>query len=354
MKGSRNRIAAVIRKEFRHIGRDRVSGLFLILMPLFILLMFGYALSFEVRHLNVQVCDLGVNPDTDSLFAQLDAEPKLQVVGRLTDTVAVDRAFLRDDTRAVVADGEVIEVWLDGSSPLLPMQERALIRPVIGRYLTGGSFPDMPEITFRYNPCMDSVYTTIPGVALIVILLVSSIILGISVNKEKEQGTFQYLRMTRLSGEELILGKLLPYFLISLVHVAVVYAICRYFGIVIQGSLPLFYSLCILFTLCCMSLGLLVSAWFDRPIHVMLFCWCFLFIPNVFLSGFIFPTGPADAGFGKLLSLLPGTAFLEAFRGIAYKGTGLLENSRWLLLLAGEWLGASFLSVIGFRRRILP
>lgn len=353
MKGSRNRIAAVVRKEFRHMGRDRVSGLFLILMPLFILLMFGYALSFEVRHLNVQVCDPGVDPDAENLFTLLDADPKLHVVGRLPDTVAVSRAFLRADTRAVVVDGEVIEVWLDGSSPLLAMQERALIRPVVARYLTGGSLPELPEIEFRYNPSLESVYTTIPGLALIVILLVSSIILGTSINKEKEQGTFQYLRMTRLSGAELILGKSLPYFLVSLVHVAVVYAICRYFGIAIQGSLPLFLSLCILFALCCLSLGLLISAWFDRPIHVMLLSWCFLFIPNVFLSGFIFPTGPMDAGPGRLLSLLPGTAFLEAFRGIAYKGAGLPENGRWFLLLAGEWLGASVLSVIGFKRRAL-
>ena len=352
MKGSWQRIAAVVRKEFRHIGRDRVSGLFLVLMPLFILLMFGYALSFEVRHLNIQVYDPGVDPDAESLFALLDADPKLQVVGRLPDTVALSRAFLRADTRAVVVDGEVVEVWLDGSSPLFSMQERALIRPVIARYLAGESLPDRPEIAFRYNPGLENVYTTLPGLALIVILLVSSIILGTSVNKEKEQGTFQYLRMTRLSGAELMLGKAIPYFLVSLFHVAVVYAICRYFGISIQGSLPLWLSLCVLFALCCLSLGLLVSAWFDRPIHVMLLCWCFLFIPNVFLSGFIFPVA-LDSGFGKLVSLLPGTAFLEAFRGIAYKGTGLLENGRWFILLAAEWLGASLLSVIGFKRRAL-
>lgn len=352
MKGSAHRIAAVVRKEFRHIGRDRVSGLFLILMPLFILLMFGYALSFEVRHLNIQVCDPGVDPDAESLFAMLDADAKLQVVGRLPDTVALSRAFLRSDTRAVVVDGEVIDVWLDGSSPLLSMQERALIRPVIARFLSGGSLPEMPAVEFRYNPGLKSVYTTLPGLALIVILLVSSIILGTSVNKEKEQGTFQYLRMTRLSGAELVLGKSIPYFLVSLFHVALIYAICRYFGVAIQGSLPLWFGLCVLFSLCCLSLGLLVSAWLDRPIHVMLCCWCFLFIPNVFLSGFIFPTA-LDTGPGRLVSLLPGTAFLEAFRGIAYKGAGLLENGRWFLLLVAEWLGASLLSIIGFRRRAL-
>lgn len=351
-------IKAVARKEFRHIFRDRVSCLLLFLMPAIILLLFGYALSFEAHHYDINVCSPGHSVRAERLFARLDANPKLRVTARIDDPGRIGEAFARANTRAVLlyrADG--IDLFLDGTSSMLSTNVEHVISSVIADFIADeyrGAATGLPEpsVRFLYNPSLKKEYMPIPGLVLMIFILVSSIVLGTSVNKEKSQGTFRLLRMTRMSNGELILGKSLPYFLISLFHVAIVYLACLYFGISIIGSLVLFFGLCIIYSLCCMSLGLLISSWFDRPLDVLILCWIVLFIPNVFLSGFIFPVSSMEGAFRTFVDLLPGTAFISAFRNIAYKGTGAFENLPFILTLVVECLIASGLSLVGFKRKI--
>lgn len=354
----RDRIRSVVRKEFRHIFRDRVSCLLLFLMPAVILLIFGYALSFEVHHFNIQVCNPGHSVVAERLFARLDANRQIRVVGRLEDPGRIDAAFAASNTRAVLLyreDG--IDVFVDGTSSLLSTGIQQLLGSVLADFQAGESrYGDLPRpeprIRYLYNPSMRREYMPIPGLVLIIFILVSSIVLGTSVNKEKVQGTFRLLRMTRMSNGEIILGKALPYFWITLFHVLLVWLACLYFGISIQGSLALFIGLCILYSVCCMSLGLLIASWFDRPLDVLILCWIVLFIPNVFLSGFIFPVSSMEGPFRKLVDLLPGTCFITAFRSIAYKGAGFAANLPSFLTLFGECALAAGLSLLGFKRRI--
>ena len=101
-----------------------------------------------------------------------------------------------------------------------------------------------------------------------------------------------------------------------------------------------------------MSMGLLISAWFDRPIDVLVLCWVVLFIPNVFLSGFIFPVRSIGGVLHYVVEFLPGTAFLTSFRDIAYKGLGMAYNWYNFSILIGETVLASAASLLGFRRQI--
>jgi len=327
-------------------------------MPAVILLLFGYALSFEVNHYDIQVCCPHHSVTAERLFARLDANPKIRVSGRLEDPGRIAEAFAHGNTRAVVLyqpDG--IDLFLDGTSGLLSSNVELALSSVLADFMadeyrgadTGQS---EPSVRFLYNPSLKKEYMPVPGLVLMIFILVSSIVLGTSVNKEKVQGTFRLLRMTRMSSGELILGKSLPYFLISLFHVAVVYLACLYFGIAIKGNLALFFGLCIIYSLCCMSLGLLISSWFDRPLDVLILCWIVLFIPNVFLSGFIFPVSSMEGAFRTFVDTLPGTAFISAFRNVAYKGTGVSENLPYILTLVLEFLLASGLSLLGFKRKI--
>ena len=356
---SRQRIRSVVRKEFRHIFRDKVSCLLLFLMPAVILLLFGYALSFDIHHHNIKVYNPEHRVEGERLFTRLAANPKLRVAGRLESLSGVSGAFAGDNTRAVVvyrADG--VDLFLDGTSDILTSSVETMIGSVLADFYAdelGRPAPDAtrePVIRYVYNPSLKKEYMPIPGLALMIFMLISSIVLGTSFNKEKAQGSYRMLRMTRMSNAELIAGKSFPYFLISLVHVAVVYLACLYFGVPIQGSLLLFFGLCILYSVCCMSLGMLIAAWFDRPLDVLILCWIVLFIPNVFLSGFVFPISSMDEGVRAVVEFLPGTAFITAFRNIAYKGTGLPENFLFLFILTAETTLAFVLSLIGFKRKI--
>lgn len=355
---TKDHIRSVVRKEFRHIFRDKVSCLLLFLMPVVILLLFGYALSFEVHHHNIQVCNPGHDAAAERLFAQLEANPKIHIAGRLESAGQITEAFATANTRAVVLYGnDGIDIFLDGTSSYLSTSIELMLESVMADFFARerhvfAAQDDGPPVRYVYNPSLKKEYMPIPGLVLMIFILVSSIVLGTSVNKEKIQGTYRMLRMTRMASWELIAGKSLPYFLISLFHVAVVYLICLYFGIVIQGSLWLFFGLCILYSVCCMSLGLLIASWFDRPLDVLILCWIVLFIPNVFLSGFIFPISAMDGPIRAVVTYLPGTAFISAFRDIAYKGTGIAENLSWILILFSELVLAIALSLVGFKRRI--
>ena len=356
---SRQRIRSVVRKEFRHIFRDKVSCLLLFLMPAVILLLFGYALSFDVHHHNIQVYNPEHSLEGERLIARLDANPKLKVVGRVESLSGISGAFARANTRAVLVyrtDG--VDLFLDGTSDLLTSSVEVTVGSVLSDFFAdemrrpSPRDASGPDVRYVYNPSLKKEYMPVPGLALMIFMLISSVVLGTSFNKEKAQGSYRMLRMTRMSNAELIAGKSLPYFLISLVHVAVVWLACLYFGVPIQGSLLLFFGLCILYSVCCMSLGMLIAAWFDRPLDVLILCWIVLFIPNVFLSGFVFPVSSMDEGVRAVVELLPGTAFITAFRNIAYKGTGLPENVPFLLTLTAETALAFALSLFGFKRKI--
>lgn len=347
----------MVRKEFRHIFRDRVSCMLLFLMPAFIMLIFGYALAFDVYRYDIQVCNPGHSVQAERLFARLDAHPKFRVTGRLERIDAIDGAFARGNNRAVVVyrdDG--IDLFVDATSPTLSTNLTLMLSSVTGDFAADEFHLAKPSqdirIRYLYNPTLKKEYMPIPGLVMLVFILVSSIVLGTSINKEKAQGSFRLLRLTRMSNLEIIAGKSAPYFLITLLHVAVVYLICLYFGVRVEGSLALFFALCTLYSVCCMSLGILIASWFDRPLDVLIICWIFLFIPNVFLSGFIFPIETMDPFMHAVARLLPGTAFIDAFRSIAFKGTGLGANLPAFGLLAGETVLAGFLSLIGFKRNI--
>ena len=353
------RIGSVVRKEFRHIFRDKVSRLLLFFMPGLVLLLFGYALSFMVHHHNIQVYNPDHSVEAERLFTRLAANPRLRIVGRPESLSDISGAFAKANTRAVVvyrADG--VDLFLDGTSGLLTSSVEMMVGSVLADFfademrLAGPAATSEIPIRYVYNPSLKKEFMPVPGLVLMIFMLVSSVVLGTSFNREKAQGTYRMLRMTRMSNAELIAGKSLPYFLISLFHVAMVWLACLYFGVPVQGSLALFFGLCILYSVCCMSLGLLIAAWFDRPLDVLVLCWIVLFIPNVFLSGFVFPISSMGESVRAVVEFLPGTAFINAFRNIAYKGTGLPENYPFLLILIAETALAFALSLLGFKRKI--
>lgn len=357
MDNAFSRIGAVSRKEFRHVLRDPVSLMLLFVLPAFIMLSFGYGLSFALRDVCIQVYSPDHLPEAEILFRRLDENPLVRITGRIEKVEDIDKAFRRGRNRAVVICGkEGATLIVDGLPPIISVHAEAFLAGIIASSLQEEYRLEAPlEVNVRalYNPELKSEYMPVPGLIVMIFTLVGSIALATGINKEKSSGTFRFLRMTHLTSLEIIVGKSIPYFIICLLNIVLVYLICLWFGIEIMGSLGLFFLLCILFALCCMTLGLVISSWMDQPQAVIIICWVAVFIPNVFLSGFVFPTSSMTGVVKTVVDLLPGTAFINAFRGIAYRGTGLAENGWWLFVLASETVLGILLSLVGFRRKAL-
>ncbi|MBR6347137.1 MAG: ABC transporter permease [Bacteroidales bacterium] len=357
MQGKFYMTGAVIWKEFRHIFRDRVSCLILFLMPVAILFILGYALSFEVRHLNIAVCNPLHSQRAESLFVRLDANNRVKVTGRIDTTADIDKAFARDNNRAVLVWGEKeIEIFVDGTSALLGDNVYNCVGAIVADFITDGMPPSVrkPAITtrFLYNPALKKEYMPIPGLVMMIFIIVSAIVFGTAVNREKIQGSYKLLRMTKLSPLELIAGKALPYFLISLVHVFAVWLSCLWFGIQIVGNLALFLSITALFSISCMSLGLMLAAWLDRPVDLLILSFILIFLPNMLLSGFLFPVSSITGFFGAVIHSFPGTAYMSVFRDVAYKGLGVYDAWPSIAVLFGNIVAGVLIALPGLNKRV--
>lgn len=339
-------LKAVIIKEIRHIIRDKVSCMILFLMPVFTLILLTYALSFEVNHYNIKVFNADNSTEAEELFVRLDSYPKIQITGRVGSVGEIEEAFATGTTRAVLMyrNGSM-SLFIDSSNPLITRSIETTMRRILE---PSESIP----VRYLYNQSLKKEYMPLPGLVMIIFILVSSIVLGISINREKSQGSYKLLRLTGVANHHLIFGKAIPYLVITLFHILVIYLVCLYFGVAIVGNLFTFFFLCLLYSGCCMSLGILIASWLDRPIDVLILCWIVLFVPNVFLSGFIFSNSSMSGVIKFVSDALPGTAFVSAFRNIAFKGTSLADNLPYFLLLGGELLGAGLLSLLGLKRRI--
>ncbi len=352
MKISQGIIPVAI-KEIRHIWRDKLSMLILFALPALIVGLFGFVLSFEIREIHVAVLNEDRDAPAATLIQKIHASESFQVVKQLSHSEEITAAFAENDIRMVIVipkefsaslkskNTPAVHLFIDASDPMAAAVMETSMSHLTGDFLLrthpavpGGVHSISPVIHFLYNPSLKKEVMPIPGLILMIFILISSIMLSISINREEEQGTGQWLVLTPLRTGSLLLGKSIPYFFIAVVHIASVWMVSRYlFEVRVNGNPLLFFSLCLLFALNAMTFGLMISAWVSRQLEALVLCWLFLFIPNVFLSGFIFPVLTMPPFLQGIAGLMPGTSFMEAYRGIVFRGSGLYENSGSFMLL---------------------
>lgn len=338
---------AVIQKEARHIWRDKTSMITLFFLPAIIVCLFGFVLSFDIQEVPIAVFDKSSDTSSRGIIEKIDNSQHFQVVRMIHSPQEIHAAFARNDVRAVLVLPE-LDLFVDYSDPNVSIAIESALHSLLNE---SGNHP---YIRVLYNEDLRKEVMPIPGLIMIIFILVSSVMLSITINKEKEQGTIRLLVLTPLSVNQLVTGKSLPYFIISFFHIASVWFISYHiFNIRIAGSSFLFFILCLLFALTAMAFGLLIAAWFHKQLEVFLFCWLVFFIPNVFLSGFIFPILTLPPGLQLIARCIPGTSFIEGYRGIVLKGTGLQENFLPILSLVIQLIVMSACALWGYSRRFI-
>ena len=346
-------ISAVAAKEVRHIWRDKLSMLILFVLPGLIVGVFGFVLSFEIKELPIAVLNKNHEPLVEQLFQKIDASTNFDIVKRLNHSGEITGTFSEQNIRMaiVVPDGITkqlnqnknpeIHLFIDASDSKLSMAVGGITRKLISSFIQEtvpiSEFQQRnraPIVRFLYNPELKKEVMPIPGLMMMIFILISAIMLSVSIVKEKEQGTVRLLTLTPISALNMILGKSLPYLVITVFHIFSVWSISYFvFDVHIVGSPLLFLALNLLFAINSMAFGLLIASQVNRQLEVAIICWLFLFIPNVFLSGFIFPIITMPDYLKVLAWFMPGTSFIEAYRGIVFKGTGLQENILPFVLL---------------------
>ena len=339
----------VIKKEFRQIRRDSRSLLFLIFLPAFMLLMFGYALNFDVKHIPLAVVDEDGSRASRDLVDRFRTTEYFDLKAVLSKTAAIDPIMAREDIRAALVipvrfgddlkagRSPSVQIIVDGSNAmsgttaagyvgaiLQSYSQRITLEALARRGLTGVTYPLASEIRVWYNPELRSANFLIPGLMAFILMVIVTVSTAFSIVREKERGTMDQIKVSSVRPLELILGKIVPYVAITLGSAHLVLLLGQVlFGIGIRGSYPLLLLAMLLFVLGALGQGILISSITRTQQVAFLLAVLTTMLPTFILSGFVFPIRNMPPVVQAVTYLVPGRYFLAALRAIILKGAGL-------------------------------
>jgi ABC-2 type transport system permease protein len=366
-----SRVAALIRKEFIQIARDRRTLAIILVQPAILLLLFGYAINTTVEHLPTIVLDQAgdrVSRDftqalnNSGIFDVVDSARDPEMVRQAVDAGAVKVGVLiPPDFARDLAAGQPTEVQLliDGSDPNIA-QSALFAAVAVGQVRSAlalsarlermGLASSAPAIDVRpvvlYNPNMASINFMVPGLIGLILQNQTLILTALAVVRERESGTLEQLVVTPIRRWEFMVGKVLPYLLLAFANVSLALAVGAFwFQVEIAGSVGLLLVLSVLFSMSSLSLGLLISTVSQSQREATQLA-TFIILPTFLLSGFMYPRETMPLPLHDLGYLLPLTYFLRILRGIVLKGVGLdmlwgdvlpLAAMSLLLLTVSTW-----------------
>jgi ABC-2 type transport system permease protein len=353
------RVWAVALKELRQAARDPLSLGMLLGVPAMMLLLYGYALNFDVKHVRLAVQDedrtaasraLADAFVTSGYFDRAADLPAGADLGRLTDTrgasavLVVPRGYGRRLASGLPAEAQMV---LDGTDALTASTvlgyAQAIVADLDARRLgetllrlgVRGDAPIEARPRVWYNPELRSTQFLVPGLIGFILMLTAVISTALSVVRERERGTMEQLRVTALRTPQLIVGKVLPYLGISLAATAVILLTARLlFGVVVRGPFLALFAATLLYLVGALGFGLLVSSFSDSQAMAFQVGAVSSMLPAIFLSGFIFPIRGMPELLQYVTYAVPARHYLIVLRGVILKGTDLAPYGRQMLYLA--------------------
>jgi len=338
------RLRCLVIKEFLELRQNpRLFGL-VIVAPIIQLTMLGYAATTDVKDVPVVVADGDRSPESRTLIARFDASRNFTVIDTVTTVTEVDPYLQRGDAwialsipqgyGAAVHDRNpvALQVVADGSDSNSTTVALGYATALIGEYAAALAASAPPSssaaidlrIRVWFNSQLESRFFMIPGVLALLLLLVTANLAAMAIVREKELGTLEQLNVTPLRRWELIVGKLLPYGVIAMVDVLLVTAVAVFwFEVPFRGSFLLLLATSLLYVICTLALGLLISTVSDTQQQAMMTATFFFLTPMIYLSGFIFPIENMPHVIQYATYLIPLRYFLVIVRGIFLKGIGL-------------------------------
>lgn len=372
------RLKALLLKEFIQMRRDRVTFGIMVVLPIVQLLIFGFAINTDVKHLPTIVFDQSLQQESRDLLAALEASEYFQVKASATGYEEVNAAIdggqakvgiiIPPDYAENIKHGRSasVQVIVDASDSMSASSAIAAAQMIgqlrsqeilLQRMQQSGSprQPAMPiDIRIRpwYNPDQVSAFYMVPGILGMVLTMTMVMITSMAIVREREKGTMEQLIVTPLKSWELMLGKIIPYVFVGYVQATLALVVgYMIFDVPVRGSLLLLYGLTTLFVLASLSLGVFVSTIAQTQMQAMQMSF-FIFMPSVLLSGFMFPRAAMPELFYQMGHLLPLTYYLEILRSILLKGTSIAFLWSQVFALTVYILTALTLSIIKFQKKL--
>ena len=348
------RFLAFVKKEFYHIARDKRTLLILFGMPVVQILLFGYAITTEIRDAQIAFLDHSNDAQTIALRHKILANSYFKPAQDLANEREIEAEFERGATKLVVVfepdfaenlqreQVANIQLIADASDPNTANTLVNYMQAIVADFIRDQNrtvtvpFQVNLESRYWYNPELRGVYYFVPGLIAILLMLVSAMMTSISIAREKELGTMEVLLASPMKPAQVVLAKVIPYVVLSLLDALIILALGKFvFGVPIMGSFLLLFFETLLFVLLALTLGILISTVAETQQTALLLSLMGLMLPTILLSGFIFPVENMPWILRVLSNIVPARWFIVIVKSIMLKGSGLGLLWEETLILCG-------------------
>ena len=363
-------LISFIRKELYHIWRDKKTMFILLGMPIVQIIIFGFALTNEVKNVKFAVLDYAKDNASQRLITALDASEYFDVTAVLQQPKAIEQAFKNGSIKMALVIPQAFEQELlhtnkaqiqcitDASDPNVANTIINYTNAIVGSYqqeLQQQPLPYTIEVTNRmlYNPQLKGAYNFVPGVMAMVLLLVSTMMTAITIVKEKEIGTMEIMLVSPLQPLKIVIGKAIPYLALSIINIISILLLSVFvLEVPINGSLALLVGESILFILVSLALGLLISASAASQQAAMFVSLVGMFLPTIMLSGFMFPIENMPKPLQIVSNIVPAKWYFIIVKNVMIKGVGIEAVWKETIILTGMFLFFLSMAIRKFKIRL--
>lgn len=360
-----------IKKEFYHIFRDKRTMFILLGMPIAQIIIFGFALTNEVKNAKIAILDQSKDAATASLITEIESSRYFEIEESLSSNAEIEAVFHKGIVKLVMVipahfgedlqhfNKAQIQLIADATDPNVANQltnyASAIIMDYQKRITNERKLPYTinTEMRMLYNPQMKGAYNFVPGVMAMVLLLVCTMMTAITIVREKETGTMEILLVSPVKPILVVMAKAVPYLLLSTINIFSILLLSVFvLGVPINGSITLLLGVSILFILVSLALGLLISAGTETQQTAMFISLIALFLPTVMLSGFMFPVENMPTPLRIVSNVIPATWYYNIVKSIMIKGLGVSAIWKEILVLTSMLIFFLALAIKKFKIRL--
>ena len=364
------RFLSFVRKEFYHVLRDRKTLLLLLGLPVAQIILFGFALTNEIKQSKTAILDLAQDEVSNRLTEQIAASDHFKIENILFSEADLERTFQEGKIKTAIIfpaklasdllhfNASEIQVIADASDPNTGKALSSYLSIIIQRHILNKAAQELPlsiqtEMRMIYNPELKGTTNFVPGVMALVLLLISVLMTSVSIVKEKELGTMEVLLVSPFNPLMVIVSKAFPYFFLSMVNLGITLLLSIYvLDMPMNGSLVLLITESAILIITALALGLLVSTVTKSQQTAMLVSLMVMMLPTMLFTGFMFPIENMPIPLQVISNIVPSKWYYIIVKGIMIKGVGLAELWQETLILLGMTAVLLIVSIKKFKIRL--
>ncbi len=329
-------------KEFYHIFRDRWTMMILLALPIAMIILFGFGITTEIKNTKFAIYDPSRDAATREILDKIESNEYFSFAGYLDRPEQIESVFKEGKIGLLVVFSErfyenllhtgdaQIQLIADGTDPNTASTLTTYVSNIIRNYqlellkMENIPFQIQPEVKLLYNPTMKSAYNIVPGVIGMVLMLICAMMTSVSMTREKEMGTMEVILVSPMPPILIVISKVIPYLVISLVNLLNVLALAVFaLEVPIVGSFSLLLFVSLLFIFVALALGLLISTMVETQLVALLLSVMGLLMPVVLLSGLMFPIENMPLPLQMVAQIIPAKWYITAMRSVMIKGLGI-------------------------------